>query len=185
MCLKLIQLQDGVFTSKGGAAVNGVGLASEQDSWSKALIYKAGAVVRDETVRNAEVIERRFCPDLYESIEAEIVTDLFRQVRATLGVQFDGMEGSQIVRYKPGGAFQPHVDSGRTYPERVVSVIKYLSSDYCGGATFFPDLGVEVGSIAPEFLIFFPELLHGSKPVASGEKLVFVTWLTKAPIRWL
>lgn len=154
------------------------------DAWEVAQIYKAAMVAVDADVRRAKVLDRKFAPELYDEIEREVLEDLSPLLKSHFHVQYDTIQGSQLVRYECGDFFSPHIDSGKTYPERVLTVIKYLSDEFSGGETYFPDLNLDVKVLAQDYLVFYPEVLHGARPVSAGQKTVFVSWLCRSPIQW-
>jgi prolyl 4-hydroxylase len=68
--------------------------------------------------------------------------------------------------------------------QRVGTLIIYLRSPAKGGATVFPDAGLEVGPVKGHAVFFSydrPEpatgTLHGGAPVVDGEKWVATKWL--------
>ena len=104
-------------------------------------------------------------------------------------------EGLQILRYRPGAEYRPHhdyFDPARpgTGPvlqrggQRVGTVVMYLNSPAGGGATTFPDAGLEVAPIKGNAVFFSYDrphpstrTLHGGAPVLAGEKWVATKWL--------
>jgi prolyl 4-hydroxylase len=68
--------------------------------------------------------------------------------------------------------------------QRVASVVMYLNTPSCGGATTFPDAKFEVGAIKGNAVFFsydrphpMTRSLHGGAPVTEGEKWVATKWL--------
>ncbi len=182
--IKLLNIADGIFVSSGARSV---GISSElrnSNLWAGAKLDKDGIAIEDDNIRRADIIPRSVAENTYTKIEFEIQQILMESIVTHFPFKFDGIEGSQIVRYKRGGMFTPHRDSGRIFPERALTIIKYLSKDYLGGETIFPNSGVNIPVSCPEYVIFLPELLHSSTPVISGEKYIFLTWLIKKQISW-
>ncbi|MES2822486.1 MAG: 2OG-Fe(II) oxygenase [Pseudomonadota bacterium] len=182
--LQIKFLHDGVASISGSSHIDLNWNDLNDERWEKAQIYKGKEVVSDGSIRKAKVIDKSFIPDAYDLIEKEIRNNIFALARDHFNVRFDKIIGSQIVKYETGDFFLPHIDSGRTYPERVLTIIKYLSVGYSGGETYFPEIDLTPKIKAPDYLIFFPELLHGAHPVLSGSKVVFVSWLCKDIISW-
>lgn len=111
----------------------------------------------------------------------------------------DHGEGLQILRYPVGAEYRPHYDyfdpkeSGTPSivargGQRVGTVVMYLSEPEQGGATTFPQVGLEV---APKqgHAVFFSydtpapssRTLHGGAPVLAGEKWIATKWLRERP----
>jgi len=104
-------------------------------------------------------------------------------------------EGLQVLRYPPGAQYKPHYDYFNPAEagtpaillrggQRVATLIMYLFEPEAGGATVFPDIGVQV---APKrgHAVFFSyaqahpssQTLHGGEPVVTGEKWIATKWL--------
>lgn len=104
-------------------------------------------------------------------------------------------EGIQVLHYGPGAEYKPHYDYFDPKEpgtptillrggQRVGTVVMYLNTPERGGATTFPDIGLEV---APQKgnAVFFSyaqplpstRTLHGGAPVIAGEKWIATKWL--------
>jgi len=99
----------------------------------------------------------------------------------------DNCENVQVVRYKPGGFYNPHSDA---FPSdtnhRVHTFIFALNDEYEGGETYFPTLNMSYRLKKGDVLSFdtlntwgyIPEeAIHGGAPVESGEKWIANLWL--------
>ena len=104
-------------------------------------------------------------------------------------------EGLQILRYGPGAEYKPHYDyfdpeqpgshkALGSAGQRVASVVIYLNTPTRGGATTFPDAGIDVSPIKGNAVFFsydrphpMTKTLHGGAPVLEGEKWVATKWL--------
>ena len=104
-------------------------------------------------------------------------------------------EGLQVLRYQRGAQYRPHydyfdpVEPGtptilRRGGQRVATLVMYLHEPEMGGATTFPDVGLEVAPKRGTGVFFSydrPEpgtrTLHGGAPVLAGEKWVATKWL--------
>jgi len=104
-------------------------------------------------------------------------------------------EGLQILRYAAGAEYRPHHDYfDPAHPgmksivarggQRVASLVLYLSTPARGGATTFPEAGLEVAAIKGNAVFFtydrphpMTRTLHGGAPVLEGEKWVATKWL--------
>ena len=104
-------------------------------------------------------------------------------------------EGLQVLKYGPGAEYKPHYDYfDPAQPgtpkilqrggQRVGTVVMYLNSPARGGATTFPDVGLEVAPIKGNAVFFsydrphpMTRTLHGGAPVVEGEKWVATKWM--------
>ena len=98
-------------------------------------------------------------------------------------------EQLQVLKYKPGGFYQPHQDliKGSKNP-RMYTFILALNDDYEGGETVFPNLSKTYKLKAGDALFFdtldnyemeTSKALHGGNPVKSGEKWICNLWIRK------
>lgn len=103
----------------------------------------------------------------------------------------------QILRYRPGQEFKPHVDyfneSGAgAYQsladggQRAQTVLIYLNDDYSGGSTCFPQLQLTIKAGIGDILHFHNlgadglghrDSLHAGLPVTAGEKWLLSQWI--------
>ncbi len=104
-------------------------------------------------------------------------------------------EPLQILHYGMGAEYQPHYDyfdlADPGTPkllehggQRVATLIVYLNTPAAGGATVFPDIGLEVAPRKGNAVFFSydrpsPEsrTLHGGTPVTAGEKWIATRWM--------
>ena len=104
-------------------------------------------------------------------------------------------EPLQILHYGVGAEYQPHYDYFSPEDpgtptllehggQRVATLIVYLNTPDAGGATVFPDIGLEVAAIRGHAVFFAYErpipasrTLHGGTPVAAGEKWIATRWM--------
>ena len=106
---------------------------------------------------------------------------------------FEG-EIPQLLVYKPGGHYKPHIDGEALWNspdgpiwkksvDRDLSVIFFLNDggkDFEGGDLVFPDCGIR---IRPEkgMMVCFPSnhfYVHGVEPVTKGTRYSIVSWMT-------
>ena len=103
----------------------------------------------------------------------------------------------QILRYRQGEEFRPHVDyfnesgagayrSLADGGQRAQTVLIYLNDGYRGGSTCFSQLGLEVQGRAGDLLHFHNlaadglghrDSLHAGMPVLEGEKWLLSQWI--------
>lgn len=131
----------------------------------------------------------------FERGESELVQRIEARIARLLNWPLEYGEGLQVLRYASGAQYRPHYDyfdpaePGTTSilqrgGQRVATLVMYLGEPAQGGATTFPDVGLEV---APQrgSAVFFSydrpdpstRTLHGGAPVLAGEKWVATKWL--------
>ncbi len=104
-------------------------------------------------------------------------------------------EPLQILHYGVGAEYQPHYDYFSPEDpgtptllshggQRVATLITYLNTPEAGGATVFPDIGLEVAAIRGNAVFFaydrpqpVSRTLHGGTPVTAGEKWICTRWM--------
>lgn len=159
---------------------------------------------RSETVSahsgTAEVNHARTSEGMFfQRAASPLIAQLEARLAALCQWPEDHGEGLQVLRYGVGGEYRPHQDyfdarqAGtasllRRGGQRVATVIVYLKAPAAGGATVFPDAGLEVPPQAGQAVFFaYPQAsascraLHGGKPVMSGEKWIATKWLRAQP----
>jgi prolyl 4-hydroxylase len=131
----------------------------------------------------------------FERGEAPLIQRIEQRIATLLHWPVDKGEGLQILRYRPGAQYRPHFDYfDPAQPgtaavlqrggQRVGTLIMYLQVPVNGGATIFPDIGLEVAPVKGHALFFSYDrphestgTLHGGAPVTDGEKWVATKWL--------
>ncbi len=131
----------------------------------------------------------------FERGENAIVARLEARIAALLRWPVEFGEGLQILRYRPGAQYRPHYDYFdpkepgtptilRRGGQRVGTLVMYLQAPEQGGATTFPDVGLEVAPVRGTGVFFSYDRpdpgtrsLHGGAPVLTGEKWVATKWL--------
>src|SRR5690606_28368157 len=63
-------------------------------------------------------------------------------------------EGYELLRYKIGGHYKRHVDSGGFRADRVVSGLLYVNDNYAGGELEFIKLGLKIKPGAGTIVLF-------------------------------
>lgn len=127
--------------------------------------------------------------------EGELVRAIEARIEALLNWPAERGEGLQVLRYGVGAEYRPHFDyfdpgQPGSQPilkrggQRVGTVLMYLNTPQEGGATTFPDAGIEVQALRGNAVFFaygqpspLTRTLHGGAPVTSGEKWVATKWL--------
>ena len=118
-----------------------------------------------------------------------------RRLAELLRWPFENGEGLQVLRYRTGAQYVPHYDyfdpaqpgTARIVQrggQRVATIVMYLRTPERGGATVFPDIGLEVQPVKGSGVFFSydrphpdTKTLHGGTPVTLGEKYVATKWL--------
>lgn len=131
----------------------------------------------------------------FERGEAPLIARIEQRIAALLRWPVERGEGLQILRYRPGTQYRPHFDYFdpaqpgtaavlKRGGQRVATLIMYLQVPARGGATIFPDVGLEVAPVKGQALFFSYDrphestgTLHGGAPVEDGEKWVATKWL--------
>jgi len=127
--------------------------------------------------------------------EAPLIQRIEQRIAALLRWPVARGEGLQVLRYRPGAQYRPHFDYFdpaqpgtpavlRRGGQRVGTLLMYLNAPEGGGATVFPDAGLEVAPAKGHALFFSYDrpdpstgTLHGGAPVTAGEKWVATKWL--------
>ncbi|RYZ12728.1 MAG: 2-oxoglutarate-dependent dioxygenase [Comamonadaceae bacterium] len=131
----------------------------------------------------------------FERGESELVQRIEARIARLLDWPVDHGEGLQVLRYAPGAQYRPHFDYFdpgelgtptilRRGGQRVATLVIYLGEPERGGATVFPDVGLEVAPQRGNAVFFSYDRpdpstgsLHGGAPVLAGEKWVATKWL--------
>ena len=137
--------------------------------------------------RSASVLSGAEAPLVCRELDAKMETVIRPLVRRIWGLDLSKHDGTQVVRYQPGGEFKAHADAALDLEGRYFTLVCYLNDNYDGGRTTFPYL--RDFSVVPECgrAILFPaKYVHRAEPVLRGEKYVVVTWLLgPVPVKWI
>jgi prolyl 4-hydroxylase len=126
-----------------------------------------------------------------------VLETLERCISRVSGMPALNGEFLQILRYRQGEEFRPHVDyfneSGAgAYQsladggQRTQTVLIYLNDDYSGGSTCFPKLQLNIKARRGDLLHFHNlgadglghrDSLHAGMPVMAGEKWLLSQWI--------
>jgi prolyl 4-hydroxylase len=181
------------------------GLLSDDEC--DALVAQARTrLARSETVvtetGGSEVNTARTSDGMFfERAEFPICDRIEQRIGALLNWPVKNGEGLQVLRYRPGAEYKPHYDYfDPAQPgtpvilarggQRVGSLVMYLNTPEKGGATTFPDVGLEVAPVKGNAVFFSyhaphpsTRTLHGGAPVVEGEKWVATKWLREGEFR--
>jgi prolyl 4-hydroxylase len=116
-----------------------------------------------------------------------VVAAINRRIAALSGTAPAQGEPLQVLRYRPGGEYKPHMDALPAEPnQRILTVLVYLSDDYQGGETQFLRTGLTYRGRTGDALLFRnadaqgrpdPMALHAGLPVTRGVKYLASRWI--------
>lgn len=116
---------------------------------------------------------------------------LNRRIAAATSTQVGQGEPLQLLRYRPGQQYKPHLDAiAGLENQRLLTLIVWLNDDYTGGETHFPETGLSVRGAKGDALMFRnalsdgrpdPVSRHAGLPVTEGEKLIASRWIRQRP----
>ncbi|MBX3637627.1 MAG: 2OG-Fe(II) oxygenase [Rubrivivax sp.] len=175
------------------------GLLSDEECEALMALAKP-RLLRSETVDNAtggsEVNAARTSDGMFfERGETPLIAGIERRIAYLVRWPLENGEGIQILRYRPGAEYRPHHDYfDPVHPgtarilqrggQRVGTLVMYLNTPEGGGATTFPEVGLEVAPVRGNAVFFSydrahpaTKTLHGGAPVLAGEKWVATKWL--------
>lgn len=175
------------------------GLLSD-DECTQLMALAEPRLSRSETVVNttggSEVNAARTSDGMFfQRGEYPLVQAIETRLAALLNWPLAHGEGIQVLRYRPGAEYRPHHDYfDPSHPgtahvlqrggQRVGTLVMYLNTPQGGGATTFPDVGLEVAPIRGNAVFFSYDrphtstrTLHGGAPVTAGEKWVATKWM--------
>lgn len=127
--------------------------------------------------------------------ENALVKRIEARIARLLDWPVENGEGLQVLQYRVGAEYKPHYDYFdpaelgsaailRRGGQRVGTLIIYLSTPEQGGATVFPDIGLEIAPQRGKAVFFSYDQphpsslsLHGGEPVLTGEKWIATKWL--------
>jgi len=158
---------------------------------------------RSETVATrtgeSEVNEARTSDGMFfQPAEFPICARLEARLARLLDWPMENGEGLQVLRYRQGDEYKPHYDyfdpSEPGTPailkrggQRLASIVCYLNTPEGGGATVFPEAGIEVAPVRGNAVFFSYDqphpstrTLHGGAPVTAGEKWVATKWMRES-----
>jgi prolyl 4-hydroxylase len=128
----------------------------------------------------------------------DVVGNIIRRVCKIANLPFENSEKMQVVKYQPDGYYNEHhdaccddrqdcVDFEKNGGQRKITMLLYLSDDFEGGGTRFPNLNKEYKPPKYSGLLFHPlekngnkchpKALHAGLPVKSGEKYIANIWI--------
>lgn len=169
------------------------------DEECDALIsFSKDRLKRSKVGKSRDVEELRTSSGMFfEEGENDTIIKIEQRIAEIMCIPVEHAEGLQILNYQIGQEYKPHVDffkatDKRNENTRISTLVMYLSDVEDGGETYFPALNV---SVAPKkgravyFEYFYDnqelneQTLHGSAPVAQGDKWVATQWMRRKQVR--
>ena len=157
-----------------------------------------------ETVEGKDTTIRKSQTAWLDKKDATI-KKIIQRVCDMTGHPFQNAESLQVVKYGVDGFYNPHHDACCDQAEscmrfeqkdggqRVITMLIYLTDDFEGGTTKFPNLNKEFKPPKNGAIFFHPlekngkrchpYALHGGMPVTRGEKYVCNVWIRERPFR--
>jgi prolyl 4-hydroxylase len=123
---------------------------------------------------------------IHPLIEDPAVHAINRRLAALSGTKADQGEPLQLLRYRPGQEYRPHVDWLEGGNRRVQTALIYLNEEYSGGETLFVKTGLKVKGRTGDVLVFRnhgpdnraePLSEHAGLPVRDGVKFLASRWI--------
>jgi hypothetical protein len=169
-----------------------------------ALVHFAAPLVQRSQIVDAVTGEARADPmrtsshiTLGPREHDHVLEALERCISRVCSLPSSNSEFLQVLRYRVGEEFRPHVDyfneSGAGVyrslsggGQRAQTVLVYLNDDYVGGGTRFPRLHLDIKPHRGDLLHFHNldadgqghrDTLHAGTPVVAGEKWLLSQWL--------
>lgn len=154
--------------------------------WRPSAIAERHAVTRvrelvDEKQRDALSAGHDRAAEICDETLSEIAPESFNLVRKYWGLALSKTSAPQFTKYKNKHFIATHRDTGEAYPDRLFSVVTYLTEEYSGGEIVFPGLRKSLHPRVGETLIFPSDMLHSVNPVETGEKQIFLFFIDRHP----
>jgi prolyl 4-hydroxylase len=154
-------------------------------------------VVADSDGKTEVHAQRTSRGAMLQRSESELVARIEARLTALTQWPAERGEGLQLLRYDSGNEYRPHYDwfnpalpGPRKHLERggqrVATIIMYLSDVEQGGATSFPNIGLQVQPKKGNAVFFAntdaygtpdQKTLHAGEPVLKGVKFIATKWL--------
>ena len=102
-------------------------------------------------------------------LENPAVHALNQRIAAASGTSWVQGEPLQVLRYRPGGEYQPHFDAIPGFAnQRILTMIVWLNEDYDGGETLFLKTGAKLKGRIGDALLFRNALADGRRDEDAG-----------------
>ncbi len=178
-----------LYTSRRCSALASRARKSRQWGAAEVVRHEQGGLhsISDPSARAARILEGDLSAEIGRDFEEKIYSAVVPLIKKIWNVVLTECQGTQLVRYNPGGHYVPHTDAGTDeFENRYFTVVCYLNDDFKGGKTSFPSLKYSATPATGKALIFPASYLHCAEPVIKGEKLILLSWLCgPVPVRWI
>lgn len=154
-------------------------------------------VVADSDGRTELHAHRTSSGAMLQRGESELTARIEARLAALTRWPAENGEGLQLLRYDSGNEYRPHYDwfnpalpGPRKHLERggqrLATIVMYLSDVEQGGATSFPNIGLQVQPKKGSAVFFAntdpygipdPQTLHAGESVVKGVKFIATKWL--------
>jgi prolyl 4-hydroxylase len=147
---------------------------SEEIGFNKSEVIQDGKIVHDDYSRSSSTL---WFNDTFG------ITEKIRNAIPTIGnLKF---EGWQLIKYKLGEEFKPHLDCLNKENDRLFTTIIYLNDGFTGGETYFPTTEEIIYPKQGKLVIWKnllsgkcnPKSLHSGNPVLEGTKYALINWV--------
>jgi prolyl 4-hydroxylase len=171
-----VALFHGAFTAEECAFLLGIA----DPAWKPCLVSDGKGGYVQDPIRTSEGSTTHWL------IEDPAIHALNRRLAALSGTTPEQGEALQLLRYRPGQQYHPHVDWDSGDYGRIKTALVYLNDDYEGGETLFVKTGLKVRGRTGDVLVFTsigPDggldslSEHAGLPVESGVKYLASRWI--------
>ena len=164
--------------------------------WQPSMVLRSAYDGEARSVRTATRISETAMESWFPAPLLRMLKTIDRRLAQLVRHLSARREEWQATRYRKGGKFDYHFDSGHWAREpagdRQHTVLLYLDTPRQGGSTRFPELGLEVKAQAGRLVIWRnltreherdPRMLHAGAPLRKGRKTVLVTWVRQRSVK--
>lgn len=166
------------------------------------IINKSKEKFDDSTViaKKDEAIQKniRDSKTAWLSKNDSVIKSIIEKVCRITNKKIENCEDLQVVKYDNNGYYRDHHDSccddtelcenfKKNSGQRVITCVIYLTDDFDGGETNFPNLNLKAKPSKGSAIIFHPmtndekkchpKALHAGMPVISGVKIIANVWI--------
>ena len=153
---------------------------------------EAAKKLKTSTISQSKIINKtkRDSYTAWLDLNDPIISNVAQRCVSLTDRPIENCEMLQVLRYKPGGFYNPHQDtfSDTMKNKRMYTIILALNDDYEDGRTIFPNLSMKYKLKKGDALFFHTldnyelktsKALHGGEPVKNGEKWICNLWIHK------
>lgn len=117
------------------------------------------------------------CPETIQLLSVRLSDYISKEQSADFQVVSLG-EILEFYRYQEGEFVKPHCDASKEIKPNIwftFTLVIYLSDDFQGGDTVFPERGIRIRPQLGSAVLFNHSILHGGAPVLKGKKYIIRT----------